>query len=117
LTIALTVVGIFGVVNHEVARRTREVGIRMALGADGRRVRALVLKRSTVPAVLGVIAGAGTALWSTRGLGSVLVGLAPDDPLSFAVAAVTVIALVAAASAIPAWRASRLNPTTVLRAD
>jgi putative ABC transport system permease protein len=117
MTIALTVVGIFGVVNHEVARRTREVGIRMALGADVRRVRTLVMKRSTVPAVFGVMAGVGTAQWSTRGLGSILAGMAPNDPLSFMVAATMVIALVAAASAVPAWRASRLDPTTVLRAD
>ena len=117
LTIVLTVVGIFGVVNHEVAGRIREVGIRMALGADTSSVRLLVLKRSTIPAVLGVAAGAGVALWSTRGLSNLLVGLAPNDLMSFTLSSVLVIGLVMSASLVPAWRASRTDPTTVLRAE
>ena len=70
-----------------------------------------------IPAALGVAAGAAAALWATRGLAALLVGLAPNDPLSFTLSCALVVGLVTAASSLPAWRASRTDPTTVLRAQ
>ena len=115
LTIALTIVGIFGVANHEVARRTREVGIRIALGADASRILRMVLRRVPLPAGMGVAAGVcGSLLW-TRTLRSVLFGLEPNDPASFLMSGALVLALVTVAGLIPAWRASHVEPTVALR--
>ena len=117
VTIALTIVGIFGIVNHEVVRRTREVGIRMALGADAARIRRLVLLRALVPATAGVAAGILASLWWTRSLQALLYGLESHDVTSFAFAAALVLITVAVAGFFPAWRASRLQPTEALRAE
>lgn len=115
LTIALTIVGIFGVVNHEVARRTREVGIRMSLGADARRIRRMVVGRALIPALMGVAAGVGASLWWTRTLRALLFGLQPNDPSTFTMSGALVVVLVMAASLLPAWRASRVDPVVALR--
>jgi len=117
LTIALTVVGIFGVVNHQVARWAREMGIRMALGADAFRIRRMVLRRVLVPAALGVAVGVGGSLLWTRTLRSVLFGLEPNDPASFLMSGLLVLTLVTIASLIPAWRASQVEPTVAHRRE
>ena len=117
LTIVLTLVGVFGVVNHEAARRTREVGIRMSLGADAGRIRWMVLRRALGPAAVGVAAGLGASLWWTRTLQSLLFELSPQDPVTFGMTACLLLACVALASLIPAWTASRLDPAEALRAE
>jgi len=117
LAIALTIIGIFGVINHVVARRTREVGIRMACGADGAGIRRLIVRRALGPALLGIVAGIGLSLWWTPTLRSLLMGLEPDDPLTFALAGAIVLVTVLSATALPAWRASRVDPVVVLRAE
>lgn len=117
VAVALTIVGIFGVVNHEVARRVREVGIRLACGADAGHIRRLILQRALAPAVLGILVGAGVSLWWTPTLRSLLVGLEPDDAATFALAATVVLATVLASSLLPAWRASRVDPVIALRQD
>jgi len=117
LTLALTTVGIFGVVNHEVVRRTQEVGVRMSLGASPSRIRGMVLRRVLLPAAAGAAMGTGVSLWWTRTLRSLLFQLDPHDPITFALAAALVVALVATAGLVPAWRASRVDPTVALRAE
>ena len=113
----LTVIGVFGVVNHEVVRRTREVGIRMALGASGARIRRFMLSRAIVPAGAGVGAGILASLWWTPALQALLFGLESHDPASFALAAGLVLLTVAMASFVPAWRASRVDPIDALRVE
>ena len=117
LTIVLTLVGVFGVVNHEAARRTREVGIRMSLGADAGRIRRLVLRRALGPAAVGVALGVGASLWWTRTLQSLLFGLSPQDPATFGMTAALLLACVALASLLPAWAAARVDPAEALRAE
>jgi ABC-type antimicrobial peptide transport system permease subunit len=117
VTIALTIVGIFGIVNHAVARRTREVGIRMALGADAARIRRLVLVRALVPAAAGVAIGVLASLWWTPSLHTLLYGLQSHDVASFTLSAALVLVTVAVAGFVPAWRASRLAPKEALRAE
>ena len=117
LTIVLTLVGVFGVVNHEAARRTREFGIRMSLGADAGRIRRLVLRRAIGPATVGVALGLGASLWWTRTLQSLLFGLSPQDPVTFGMTAAMLLACVALASLLPARAASRVDPADALRAE
>ena len=115
LTIVLTGLGIFGVVSHEVARRLGEVGVRLTLGATPRQIRWLVLRTALTPASLGVAAGLVVSLWWTETLRSLLFGLQPDDPATFAMTALFVLGLVGLASLRPAWRASRLDPLVALK--
>jgi hypothetical protein len=117
LTIALAACGVLGVVSHLVARRTREIGIRMALGADRMRVRALVLRQALVPAAVGVVAGMLLAFWWSESVRAVIVGVSARDPWSFAGAAVATLATVALASLRPAIHASRVDPARTLRAE
>jgi hypothetical protein len=117
LTAALTAVGIFGVVSHEVSRRTREMGIRITLGADPGRIRRLMMRGALAPAAAGVSCGIVASLWWTRTLGAILFGLKPNDPPTIVATAACVIALVAASSLAPAWRASRVEPTIALRVE
>jgi putative ABC transport system permease protein len=117
LTALLAGFGVFGVVSHLVSRRTREIGIRMALGADRARVRRLVVRQAVVPAVIGVGAGLLLAFWWSASVRSVLTGIGPHDPWSFAVAALATVLTVAVATLEPAIRASRLDPARTLRAE
>lgn len=117
ITLVLAAVGIFGVVNHGAAKRTREVGIRMALGATAARIRRMVIAGALIPAALGMAAGAGIALWWTPALQALLYGIPPSDPLTYAIAAAVVTLVVLAGSFLPAWRASRTAPVSALRAE
>ena len=78
LAVILTVVGVLGVVNHEVTRRTKEMGIRLALGADASRIRRLVLGGALIPALLGSLLGLSASLWFTETLRALLYGLSPQ---------------------------------------
>jgi predicted permease len=117
IALLLSGVGLYGVIAYSVTQRTREIGVRVALGADAASVRRLVvgggLKLTTLGIVLGIIAAAG----STRVLASLLYGVSPVDPLSFATIALLVMGIALAASWVPARRALRINPTEALRAD
>lgn len=117
LTVGLTIVGVFGVVQHDAERRTREMGIRISLGASARRILAMVLSRALVPALLGMIAGVGVSLWWTRTLASLLFGLEPTDVATFTIACGLVASVVLLASLWPAWRASRTDPVVALRLE
>lgn len=117
LALALAAVGIYGVLSFSVARRRREIGVRMALGARPAEVSRMVLRQSAALAGAGLAIGAGAAALLARVAESLLYGVQPLDPPAFG-GAVALLALVAVASAaIPAWRAARVDPAATLRGE
>jgi putative ABC transport system permease protein len=117
IAILLTVVGVFGVVNHEVARRTKEIGIRVALGAETPRIRRLVLGGALAPALLGGILGLSVSLWFTETLRSLLYGLSPHDPAVYLATLAVMLVTVVIGTLLPAHRATRVDPIVALRAE
>ncbi|HVX67367.1 MAG TPA: ABC transporter permease [Bryobacteraceae bacterium] len=115
LALLLAFVGIYGLVANSVAMRTRELGIRMALGAAAPRVIRAVVAPGVVLALAGVAAGFGLALPATRLLESLLFGIAADDPATYAGVALCLLLAALAASVVPALRIARLNPAETLR--
>jgi putative ABC transport system permease protein len=117
LALLLATVGIYGVLAYSVSRRTREVGIRVALGAQGSHVLKLVVKQGMVLTLAGVGVGLLVSLWLTRYLASMLYEVKPADPLTFAAVAALLIGVAALACVLPAWRAARVDPMTALRSE
>jgi predicted permease len=115
LALILACIGIYGVMAHTVSRRTNEIGIRMALGAEPKRVLRMVLGEATWVVALGIVAGACGALALGRLIASLLYGLTPYDPSTLAGAALLLIFVALAASWIPARRAARIDPMQALR--
>ena len=117
LALALAVVGLYGVISLAVGRQTREIGIRIAIGARRGDVARLVLRESVRPVLAGLALGLATALAMNRVLASLLYEVAPSDPLVLASVAglVTVASLFACAA--PLSRALRVDPTISLRCD
>lgn len=117
LAMALAAVGLYGVIGYSVSRRTREIGIRIALGAESSRVLRLVVRQGMVLVLVGIAVGAALAAISTQVLSSVLYGISPVDPVAFggAIGLLTLIALLA--NYIPARRAARIDPMTALRSE
>jgi putative ABC transport system permease protein len=113
----LAAIGIYGVLAFAVRERTRELGIRLALGAQRRDVLRLVLGRAAALTACGLAAGAGVALLATRAMRSLLFGVEPADPVTFAVVAAGVAAMALLASWLPARRASRIDPNDALRSQ
>jgi len=115
LALALASIGIYGVMAHGVSRRTSEIGVRIALGAERRDVLVMVLREASAIAAIGAAIGAATAVALSRSIRAMLFGITPTDPLTIggAVVAMMVVALVA--GWVPAWKASRLDPMTALR--
>jgi len=111
----LTVLGIYGVIAYRTSRRTREIGIRMALGARGHDVLNLVVREGAVIAAAGVGIGIAAALLVTRAIASMLFRVSSWDAVSFVAAAVVVFGLACLATAIPALRATRVAPAVALR--
>jgi putative ABC transport system permease protein len=108
-------VGLYGVMTFVVAARTREIGIRMALGAGRARVLRQVMGESAVLTALGIALGVPGALWASHGLGSLLYGLSATDPWTYALLVVVLSAIALCAAWIPARRASRVDPMVALR--
>jgi predicted permease len=115
LALVLASVGIYGLMAYSVSRRTNEIGIRMALGAQPRRVLRMVLAEASALVALGVAAGLGGALALARLIGTMLYGLKPWDPATFAAAGALLILVALAASWIPARRAVAVDPMKALR--
>ena len=115
LALFLAGLGLYGVTSHAVTRRRREIGVRLALGADAAGVVRLVLGRVGRLLAFGIVAGAAVSLWLARFVESLLYGLPPQDPITLAGAAVALVAVGLAAALLPARRASRIDPATVLR--
>lgn len=113
----LASVGLYGVMAYTTARRRREIGVRLALGAEPARVRRLVLRGAAAQAIAGIVVGLPAALGASRLIESQLFGVEPTDFWTI-VAATTLLAIVAlVAGYLPAHRASRVNPAIVLRCD
>ena len=117
LALILAGVGLYGVTAYAVSRRRREIGIRMALGAAPAGVVRLVLTRVAILLGIGIVIGAGFSAWASRFLATLLYGLEPRDPATLVGAAAVLAAVAALAGWIPAWRASRIDPASVLRND
>jgi putative ABC transport system permease protein len=117
LALLIAAVGVYGVMAAAVGRRRAELGVRMALGADSASVARLVLGHGLRLATFGLAIGLAGALAAGRIVRSLLYGVGPDDPLTFAGVALVLTAAVAAACALPALRAARLQPVQVLRQD
>ena len=117
LALALAAVGIYGVIAYMVSQRTREIGVRMALGAARSDVLGMVLREGLLMAALGVAIGLGGALLATRQMADLLVGITPRDPLALAAAAGMLLLVGCAASYVPARRATRVDPMVALRVD
>ena len=115
LALALACVGIYGIMAYSVANRRNEIGIRLALGAQPRQVRTMILRESTCLSVAGIVAGVGTALFLTRLVKSMLYGIQPNDPLTISCGVLLLLAVALAASWIPARRAARVQPMEALR--
>jgi len=117
LALVLACIGIYGIMSYAVARRTGEIGIRMALGAQADRVLGMVLREVTWMALAGIAVGLVGALWLTRFLNTMLYGLKPSDPATMTGAAVLLIVVATLAGLGPALRASRIDPIRALRHD
>jgi ABC-type antimicrobial peptide transport system permease subunit len=117
IALALATAGIYGVTSYLVTQRTREMGIRLALGAPPASLRAMVVRQEAVVAVIGAAAGLLGAFAVTRLLASFLYGVSATDPVIYTIVAALLIAIAALASYIPARRATRVDPTTALRAE
>jgi predicted permease len=115
LALLLACIGLYGVMSYAVARRTNEIGIRMALGATAPRVTRMVMGETMLMVFIGVVIGLGAALASTQLIESMLFGLAPRDPLTISSATVLMIAVAGVAGYLPARRASRVDPMVALR--
>jgi predicted permease len=111
----LACVGLYGLMSYDVARRTREIGIRIALGAQRGNVVGLVLRETMLLVVIGVIIGLSAALGATRLIASLLYGLTPNDPLTIALASMLLLTVAALAGYLPARRAVRVDPMVALR--
>ena len=115
LALLLACIGLYGVMSYGVARRTNEIGIRMALGATAPRVTRMVMRETILVTGVGVVLGLGAAVATTRLIATMLFGLAPTDPITVAAAIVLMIAVASLAGYIPARRAARVDPIVALR--
>lgn len=114
LAALLAAIGLYGVISYSVHQRTKEIGIRMAIGAGRGDVVAMILKEAGILTVAGLVIGTTLALASAQVVKSLLYGLKPRDPLTMVLAVVTLAAVAALASFVPAYRASRLDPLRAL---
>ncbi len=117
LALLLAAVGTYGVLSYMVTARRREIGVRMALGASRSSVIGLVMKQGLQATVIGVIVGVAGALAANRMIASLLFGVQPTDAATMAAVIATISTVAAVACWLPGWRASRLDPNVVLRAD
>jgi ABC-type antimicrobial peptide transport system permease subunit len=117
MALALGVVGIYGVIAYVVTQRSREIGIRMALGAPRRQVRRMFVRQGLVLSAFGLGIGLVAALFLTRVMSSLLFGIEPTDVVTYAVAVGVILAAAALASYLPARRASAIDPVETLKAE
>ena len=115
LAIAVSMIGLFGLMSYAVTRRTREIAIRMALGAEGGRILRSILREYLLLVVVGVLIGLGIALSTSRFLKTLLFGLAPHDPLVVGGAILLMLIVAGIAAYMPARRAAKVDPMVSLR--
>jgi len=117
LALVLSAIGIFGVMSYTVSRRTQELAIRMALGADRPRVLRLVLGEGLRVTLIGVVVGLAAALGLSRIMAGYIYGIKSTDPLTFVAAALLLTLVALAACYVPAWRAMHVEPIQALRIE
>jgi len=117
VALALAAIGIYGVVAYQVSQRTREIGIRLAIGADRAKVISMVLRHGLSLAAAGIAVGFAGALALTQLMQGLLYQVRPHDAATFAAVGVALLFTALAASLLPAWRATRVAPTVALRAQ
>jgi ABC-type antimicrobial peptide transport system, permease component len=117
MALILAMVGVYGVISYSVSHRTREIGIRMALGARRSEVMAMVVKEGLIYAATGLALGAAGALALTRVLAGLLYGISPTDPWTFALVSALLCGAALLACYLPARRATRIDPMLALRHD
>jgi len=115
VALLLAAIGVYGLMAYSVQQRTQEIGVRMALGANPRQVRRMVVFQGMKLALMGVILGVASALALARLLSSLLFGVKPWDPAAIIMVAVLLSAVTLLATYLPAWRASRVDPMVALR--
>jgi putative ABC transport system permease protein len=113
----LAVAGVYGVVAFGVAQRTQEIGVRMALGARRSDVLGMILRQGMTTAFIGVVIGVVGSFATARTIESLLFGVTPTDPLTFAAVATSLIVVAALACYVPARRATKVDPMVALRCD
>lgn len=117
VALLLVAVGVYGIVAHAIRQRTREIGVMMALGASTREILILVIKQGMRDVLLGLILGLAGSFVLTRWLSSSIFGLTPNDPLTFIMVALLLIVVSFVACYLPARRATKVDPSTVLRSE
>jgi putative ABC transport system permease protein len=117
VALVLSAIGIYGVLSYLVSRRTREIGIRLAIGAGRAQVLGMVLGSGFALAMTGVILGLAIALGLTQFMRSLLHGVSATDPFTFVVVFITLTIVAIAASLVPAWRATRVDPVIALKME
>jgi predicted permease len=117
LAVSVTAIGLFGVMSYLVTQQTREIGIRMAIGASRGTVLRMILTHGLLLTAIGILIGLAAAGAMSRLLGTVLFQISTFDIITFTIAPLVLLIVAAAACAVPAWRASRVNPLAVLRGD
>ena len=117
IALIIAALGIYGVISYTVSQRTRELGIRIALGAQRERVVRLVIRQGLTLTLVGIVIGVAGAYGVTRLIASLLFGVAPADPLTFAAVAATFIVIACIASYLPARRAASVDPIIAMRAE
>jgi ABC-type antimicrobial peptide transport system permease subunit len=117
LALLLAVIGVYAIAGYSVQQRTHELGIRMALGAQSRDVRHLVVWESLRVTLVGVLIGWIASVGLARGLATLLFGVTADDPATFVVVPIALVIAAAAGAWLPASRAARLDPLVALRSD
>ena len=117
LAVVLAIVGVYGVLSYSVSQRTQEFGVRMALGAEPRDVRGMMMRQGVILAVWGILLGIAGAFGITRVIGSLLYNVTPTDPVSFGGVVVLMLIVAAVAAYLPARRATLVDPLVALRAE
>ena len=117
MAFALGILGIYGVISYAVSQRTREIGIRMALGANKSGLVWMFVRSALALTLIGTVVGLGTAAAFMRLMRTLLFGISPLDPVTFTIVPVALVAAAALASYIPARRTSAIDPVEALRAE
>jgi ABC-type antimicrobial peptide transport system permease subunit len=117
VAVLLSGIGIYGLLAYTVSQRSQEIGVRLALGADPARVGRMIFADGMRLAVFGIVPGVAAAYAAARGMSALLFGVAPGDPATFAAGVAAALLMTFAGSLVPALRAVRVTPMSVLRAD
>jgi ABC-type antimicrobial peptide transport system permease subunit len=117
LALVLAAIGLYSMIAYDVAQRTRELGVRLALGSSVGRVLRLIVTGGLRLVAVGVVAGTALAFWASRWMEALMFRQSARDPMVFATVALLLLGVSVVASMVPAWRATRVDPNVVLRLD